>query len=81
MALHIKNAETERLARRLASLTNTGLTEAVQTALENELERVEGRPPVVERILEFGRRARALGDPARGKPADKAFFDSLSGDD
>lgn len=40
MAFHIKNAETEALARRLAALRGVGLTEAVTGALRNELARV-----------------------------------------
>ena len=39
MAFHIKNPQTNALARRLAALKNTGLTEAVHTALAHELER------------------------------------------
>ncbi|MFN3536454.1 MAG: type II toxin-antitoxin system VapB family antitoxin [Brevundimonas sp.] len=37
MALNIKNAEVDRLARRAAELRETGITEAVQAALERDL--------------------------------------------
>jgi antitoxin VapB len=80
MAFHIRNLETDRLARRVAALKRTGLTEAVHSALEHELERVQGVPSLVDRIAEFRKRVRALGNPKKGKPADKAFFDDLSGD-
>ena len=80
MAFHIKNPETDRLARRVAALKRVGLTEAVHSALEHELEREQGLPSLVDRIVEFSKRARALGNPKKGKPADKAFFDDLSGD-
>lgn len=43
MALNIKNEEADRLARRLADVTGESLTEAVTVALEERLERVEGR--------------------------------------
>lgn len=77
MAFHIKNAETEALARRLAALRRVGLTEAVTGALRNELEREEAKPDLVERALAFSRRVRAEGRPDLGQPADKAFIDSL----
>ncbi len=81
MAFHIRNPETDRLARQVARLKGTGLTEAVHTALENELAREEAKPSSVEIALEFVKRFQAERDPAKGLPADKAFYDSLSGDD
>lgn len=81
MAFHIRNPETDRLARKVAALRGVGLTEAVHEALKRELERDSLQPPLEERILDFGRRLRAEGDPDRGRPADKTFYDSLSGDD
>ena len=39
MAFHIKNVETDALARRVAALKKIGLTEAVHLALVHELER------------------------------------------
>ena len=39
MAFHIKNPETDALARKVAALKRTGLMEAVHTALSNELKR------------------------------------------
>ena len=39
MALSLKDAETDRLARELAKLTGESLTEAVRTALAERLER------------------------------------------
>jgi antitoxin VapB len=44
MAFHIKNPETDALARRVAALKKIGLTEAVHTALAHELEREQGKP-------------------------------------
>lgn len=81
MAFHIKNPETDRLARRVATLKKVGLTEAVHAALERELERVQAVPSEVELAVEFSRKLRARGHPRKGKPADKAFYDALSGND
>ena len=77
MAFHIKNADTDALARRVASLKKTGLTEAVHVALKHELEREEKMPSEVERALQFAREVRALGNQEEGLPADKEFIDSL----
>ena len=41
MALSIKNDETERLARQLASETGESMTEAIQKALAERLERLK----------------------------------------
>jgi antitoxin VapB len=38
MAFHIRNSETDALARELAALKKVGLTEAVHEALLHELE-------------------------------------------
>lgn len=77
MAFHIKNPETDALARRVAAIKKIGLTEAVHTALSHELEREKGRPSLVDLGVQFCRDLRAKGDPSRGLPADKAFRDSL----
>jgi antitoxin VapB len=81
MAFHIKNVETDALARKVAALKKVGLTEAVHAALLHELEREQGRPSTVELGLQFARDLRATGDPARGQPVDKAFRDSLYEDE
>jgi antitoxin VapB len=44
MALNIKNAETEQLARELARRRGTGIREAVTHALRKEVERERNRP-------------------------------------
>ena len=43
MALSIKNDETERLARQVARETGESLTEAIQKALQQRWERLQGR--------------------------------------
>ena len=81
MAFHIKNAETDALARKVAALKKTGLTEAVHTALVHELERERGKPSLVEIGMKYAREVRARSNPNKGQPADKAFIDSLYEDD
>jgi antitoxin VapB len=41
MALSIKNSETERLARQLAKATGESLTEAIESALRERLQRLK----------------------------------------
>jgi antitoxin VapB len=77
MAFHIRNPETDALARKVAALKKTGLTEAVHVALMHELERERSKPSLVEMGVRFCRELRARGHPERGAPADKAFRDSL----
>jgi antitoxin VapB len=73
MALHIRDEETERLVRTLASLKKAGLTEAIRLAVESELKRI----PLRDRIRPIQDRIAALANP--GLSADKAFFDELCG--
>ena len=51
MALNIRNAETERLAERVVSLTGETKTAAVTQALRERLERLE-RSPVRRRLAD-----------------------------
>ncbi|APH73909.1 type II toxin-antitoxin system VapB family antitoxin [Aquibium oceanicum] len=81
MAFHIKNPETDALARKVASLKKTGLTETVHTALQHELEREQGKPSDIDRWIQFAREFRSTVDPTRGLPVDKDFIDSLYEDD
>ncbi len=65
MAVSIKNPETERLARDLASRTGVSITEAITVALREQLAREEGRraaPRVRDELLAIGRRCAALPD-------------------
>ncbi|MER8974411.1 type II toxin-antitoxin system VapB family antitoxin [Mesorhizobium sp. M0800] len=71
MAFHIKNPETDALARRIAALKRTGRTEAVHAALKHELEREQARPSLVEMasgsavICEPGASLITAGPPTR----------------
>jgi antitoxin VapB len=62
MALNIKSAETDRLARELAALTGESITEAVTRALELRLEREReerdaSRERLRAKLLEIAERA------------------------
>jgi antitoxin VapB len=59
MALSIKDPETERLARNLASLTGETITMATRRAIEERLRRVGGhsrRAILLEELAEIRRR-------------------------
>ena len=58
MSLNIKNEETHRRARELARLTGETMSEAVDRAVAERLERLRrkrNREAVAERILEIGK--------------------------
>lgn len=64
MALNIKSAETDQLARTLAALTGESITETVTTALAERLERLrEATPPPGKRVLLHGIRQRVARMP------------------
>jgi antitoxin VapB len=50
MGISIKNTQTERLARELARETGESLTTAIRRALEERLERVEGRRSSADKL-------------------------------
>jgi antitoxin VapB len=61
MALNIKDPETDRLARELASVTGESITVAARRAIEERLARVRSSAPKGQRseidaIIERGRR-------------------------
>jgi antitoxin VapB len=63
MALSIKNSETERLARQVARETGESLTAAIQTSLEERLQRIKRRRHeriMTERLEDILRRVDAL---------------------
>ena len=56
--LNIKDAETDRLARRLAKMTGESITQAVRIAVEERLQREERHrnKPSVEQLMAIVRR-------------------------
>jgi antitoxin VapB len=79
MAFHIKDAATDTAVRRLAKLKGKTLTETIREAVEHEYARTRSDIPLIERLKPIQDRVAALSKPG-GLPADKKFFDELSGD-
>jgi antitoxin VapB len=79
MPLNIRNEEVNRLAEQLAAIKHVTKTDAVMFALKEELRRTVEAIPLMDQIRML--QDRILAYPPTGKEADKAFFDSLSGDD
>lgn len=73
MALHIRGEKADRLIRRLAADRGIGLTEAVELAAENELNKDDDFFGRIRRIQE-----RFKAYPKTGLKADKTFYDSLN---
>ena len=78
MPLYIKDDTTARLVAELARQRGLSKQDAVRLAVTAELARITEAIPLRERIAAW-RREHPLPLPT-GLPADKAFFDDLSGD-
>jgi antitoxin VapB len=79
MAFHVKDRLTDQAVRRLARVKRTTLTAAIREAVEHEYERERERIPLIERLKPLQDEFAAISKRG-GLPADKAFFDDLSGD-
>lgn len=81
MALSIKTAEADSLARTLTRLTGETLTEAVTVALRERLAREQakrrGAPNLHAHVATLTARIRSEYDP---RPVTKAEWDAASGD-
>jgi antitoxin VapB len=75
MPFHVRNKDTERLARELARTAKLGLTEAVHLAVSNELRRRQRAIPLWERIASLRKRIRTRVKDNR--PVSKEFRDDL----
>ena len=62
MSLNIKNEQTHRLAQKLAQLTGESMTEAVDKAVRERLDRLRDAEKVglAERLLKIGRECAPL---------------------
>jgi antitoxin VapB len=82
MALSIKTAEADGLARSLARLTGETMTEAVTVALRERLAREQVRrqvaPDIRARVAALTERIRSTYDT---RPVSKAEWDAASGDE
>jgi antitoxin VapB len=74
--LNIRNDDVNRLAETLARRIRVSKTEAVKTALENELRRLDEALPLRERLRPLQQRVNAR--PSTGLEADKAFYDDIN---
>ncbi len=79
MAFHVRDPATDLAVRQLAALKGKTLTETIREAVEHEHEREREKVSLLDRIKLIQERAAALARPG-GKPADKAFYDELSGE-
>ena len=79
MSLNIKNEETHRLARELASATGESMTDAVSEAIRERLERVRSknsREGLAEHLLRIGRDCAAhMKEPYKSMDIDELLYD------
>jgi antitoxin VapB len=79
MAFHVRDKATDLAVRKLAKLKGKSLTATIREAVENEYQRESYKVSLSRRIKELQDWVDAHSKPG-GLPADKAFFDELSGE-
>jgi antitoxin VapB len=80
MALSIRNAKTEKLARELAAESGESITRAITQALEERLERLRGRcttTDMVEYILRISKRCSEIPDQDQRSVEEILGYDSV----
>jgi antitoxin VapB len=77
MPLNIRSEAVNQLAEKLAARKRMNKTDAVRTALEHELQRLDRAVPLRERLRPL--QDRVMSRPPTGLEADKSFYDELSG--
>jgi antitoxin VapB len=80
MAFHVRDEATDLAVRRLAKLKKKTLTATIREAVEHEYERECGTDPFMESVRAIQDWVQAHSRPG-GLPADKAFYDKLSGEE
>ena len=71
MALSIRNAKAEKLARELAAESGENITQAITRSLEERLQRLRGRSTaidLVEEIMKISRRCSEIPDKDQRSP-------------
>ncbi|MFZ0601481.1 MAG: type II toxin-antitoxin system VapB family antitoxin [Roseiarcus sp.] len=63
MGISIRDPEVGQLARELASLRKTNMTEAIAHALRSELKRERDKLPLVERLKQLADETVAMAGP------------------
>jgi antitoxin VapB len=80
MAFHIRDHETDTAVRRLAKRKEMTLTATIREACQHEYEREFGRDDITAAVRQAQNELDAISRPG-GLPADKAFYDELSGEE
>lgn len=82
MPFHVRDRATDVAVRQLAALKGKTLTATIREAVENEYKREceQRKMPLWERLQPLHEWVRA-NSKGPGLPADKAFYDELSGED
>jgi antitoxin VapB len=78
MGISIRDAEVGELARELAKLRKTNMTEAIAHALRSELKRERDKRPLRERLEELARETMAMAGP-NPREVSKEELDDLWG--
>jgi antitoxin VapB len=78
MAFHVRDRATDVAVRKLAQVKRKTLTETIREAVEHEYAAVNAVPSLIDRLQSIQTQFQALKQTG-GSPADKAFFDELSG--
>lgn len=78
MGISIRDPEVGALARELARLRKTNMTEAIAHALRSELKRERDKRPLAERLEEIARGTMAMAGP-NGREVAKEEIDALWG--
>jgi antitoxin VapB len=80
MAFHVRDEATDAAVRRLAKLMGKSLTATIREAVEHEFARECAKVPFMARVEAIQDALDVISGPG-GLPADKAFYDELSGED
>ncbi len=78
MAISIRDPEVGELARKLAELRKTNMTEAIAFALRNELKRERDKRPLEEQLEELAQETAAMAGP-NAREVTKDEIDELWG--
>jgi hypothetical protein len=79
MGISIRDPKVGELARELARLRGTNMTEAIAHAVRSEIERERMKKPLVERLGALADETIAMGRPGRGHAMTKDEIDDLWG--
>jgi antitoxin VapB len=78
MAFHVRNPATDSAVRELARIKGRSLTATIREAVERELAAISGTLSLIERLHAIQADFQVMKQSGE-TPADKAFFDDLSG--